>query len=149
MKIPSLLKRSLVFHCSDVNVYIPNVPDGIQAKELDVVISSNRVSISRRGLEENRAYYLNHELTRTVKSGECLWTFDSETREVHIQLAKSLEDEVWESVFIGHKSQRQEEEQDRKKLMLERFQAENPGFDFSGAEFTGTIPDPKTFLRPS
>ena len=143
----SLLRRRVVFCRSDINVYIPNVPDGIRAKELDVVISSKRISISRRWLENNRAYYLNHELTRTVKSAECLWTFDSETREVHIQLAKSLEAEVWESVFVGHESEGQEE--DRKKLMLERFQAENPGFDFSGAEFTGNIPDPKTFLRQS
>jgi hypothetical protein len=30
--------------------------------------------------------------------------------------------------------------------MIERFQAENPGFDFSGAEFTGNVPDPKTFM---
>ena len=140
-----LLIESVILCCSDVNVYIPNVPDGIQAKELDVVISSKKISISRRGLENNRAYYLDHELTRTVKSGECLWTFDSETREIHIQLVKSLNDEVWESVFVGHETGGQEE--DRRKLMLERFQAENPGFDFSGAEFTGNVPDPKTFLR--
>ena len=30
--------------------------------------------------------------------------------------------------------------------MLERFQLENPGFDFSGAEFNGAAPDPSKFL---
>jgi hypothetical protein len=35
---------------------------------------------------------------------------------------------------------------ERKALMLERFQAEHPGFDFSGAEFSGSAPDPRTFM---
>jgi hypothetical protein len=31
--------------------------------------------------------------------------------------------------------------------MLERFQAENPGFDFSDASFNGqTVPDASTFM---
>ena len=34
----------------------------------------------------------------------------------------------------------------QKKLMLERFQEEHPGFDFSGAEFSGAAPDPRTFM---
>ena len=34
----------------------------------------------------------------------------------------------------------------QKSLMLERFQEENPGFDFSGATFNGQVPDPKTFM---
>ena len=34
----------------------------------------------------------------------------------------------------------------QKKLMLERFQAEHPGFDFSNAEFNGAAPDPRTFM---
>ena len=34
----------------------------------------------------------------------------------------------------------------QKGLMLQRFQAENPGFDFSGATFNGQVPDTKTFM---
>ena len=34
----------------------------------------------------------------------------------------------------------------QKKLMLERFGEENPGFDFSGAEFSGGAPDPRNFM---
>ena len=33
-----------------------------------------------------------------------------------------------------------------KGLMLERFQSENPAFDFSGATFNGQVPDPKTVM---
>jgi hypothetical protein len=34
----------------------------------------------------------------------------------------------------------------QKKVMLERFQEEHPGFDFSGAEFNGMAPDPREFM---
>jgi hypothetical protein len=34
----------------------------------------------------------------------------------------------------------------QKRILLERFQEENPGFDFSGAEVNGTVPDPRTFM---
>ena len=37
-------------------------------------------------------------------------------------------------------------EADKKALLLERFQAENPGFDFRGAEVNGTVPDAATFM---
>ena len=34
-----------------------------------------------------------------------------------------------------------------KQMMLEKFHDENPGFDFSGAEFSGALPaDPKNFM---
>lgn len=38
------------------------------------------------------------------------------------------------------------QEESRKQMMLERFQQENPGFDFSNAEFNGAAPDPRTFM---
>jgi len=31
----------------------------------------------------------------------------------------------------------------QKKILLERFQEENPGFDFSGADINGMVPDPR------
>ena len=34
----------------------------------------------------------------------------------------------------------------QKELMLERFQEENPGFDFRGAQFNGSVPDPRSFM---
>ena len=35
----------------------------------------------------------------------------------------------------------------KRQMLLERFQAEHPGFDFSGAEVNGQVPDPRTFMR--
>ena len=37
-------------------------------------------------------------------------------------------------------------EQVKKDLMLERFQEENPGFDFRGADFNGSVPDARDFM---
>ena len=39
-----------------------------------------------------------------------------------------------------------EQEDLKKKLLLERFQEENPGFDFSGAQFNGQVPEARTFM---
>jgi hypothetical protein len=50
------------------------------------------------------------------------------------------------SFFLYHTVDPMSEENVKKQLMLERFQQENPGFDFSGAEFSGGAPDPKTFM---
>jgi hypothetical protein len=34
----------------------------------------------------------------------------------------------------------------QRTMMLERFQEENPGFDFRDATFNGQVPDPRTFM---
>jgi hypothetical protein len=66
---------------------------------------------------------------------------------LHIQLAKAEEATTWPSAIAGHELPDVQQEADRKRLMLERFQTEHAGFDFSNAEFTGAVPDPQTFLR--
>jgi hypothetical protein len=134
--------------CSDVNVYIPHVPTGIISRQLRIDILPRRVTVALIGAGGECHKYLDHTLTGLVKAGESLWTFDPDEREIHIQLVKAEESVVWESVFAEHNQESGVAvEEDRKRLMLERFQAEHPGFDFRGAEFTGTVPDPKAFLR--
>ena len=39
-----------------------------------------------------------------------------------------------------------EKEELQKKLLLERFQEEHGGFDFSDAQINGNVPDPRTFM---
>lgn len=39
-----------------------------------------------------------------------------------------------------------QQETTKQNMMLERFQEENPGFDFSNAAFSGAAPDPRTFM---
>ena len=126
---------------SEVNVFIPEVPAGVCAKDLKITIQPGRVVVQLHGHT-----YLDHFLSHTIKASESIWTYDGEEREIHILLAKAEESTVWACVFVGHQQEGAAGE-DRKRLMLERFQEEDPGFDFRGAEFTGNVPDPKTFLR--
>eukprot|EP00854_Cymbomonas_tetramitiformis_P024776 gene24776-30177_t len=58
-----------------------------------------------------------------------------------------LDAQTWISALEGHgQLDPLTAESDQKRLMLERFQQENPGFDFSGASFNGSVPDPRTFM---
>lgn len=46
----------------------------------------------------------------------------------------------------GHELDPVTAQSDQQRLLLERFQAEHPGFDFSGATFNGQAPNPRTFM---
>jgi len=61
-----------------------------------------------------------------------------------VSLAKADRGEPWPSPFKGQADVAAGD--DAGRLMLERFQEEHPGFDFSGAQFSGEAPDPRTFL---
>ena len=54
---------------------------------------------------------------------------------------------IWSCACQGHqKLDLLTENEDKKKILLERFGMENPGFDFSGAEVNGMVPDPKSVM---
>jgi hypothetical protein len=60
--------------------------------------------------------------------------------ELTVTLQKGALGKTWGAVFAAHAAlDAVKTEADRKQIMLERFQAENPGFDFSGAEFSGAV----------
>jgi len=62
-------------------------------------------------------------------------------------LTKGSKGVTWRSLIRGHTAVDEYTASEvQKSLMLERFQAENPGMDFSGATFNGAVPDPKTFM---
>ena len=52
---------------------------------------------------------------------------------------EELTRKAWSALFAAHAatSDERENEEDKRRLMLERFQMENPGFDFSRASFNG------------
>ena len=67
--------------------------------------------------------------------------------ELNINLQKMKKGVAWPCVFVGHDEvDPLAKNEVQKKLMLERFQEENPGFDFSNAEFNGSVPDARTFM---
>ena len=62
-------------------------------------------------------------------------------------LIKAIKAETWLCVFKNHdKMNALDKEELQKKLLLERFQEEHGGFDFSDAQVNGNVPDPRTFM---
>ena len=83
---------------------------------------------------------------------------------IHIILIKASRGSIWDTPLMGRDlatncNGKQDsnstvsvvvdpatKEKITQELMLERFQEENPGFDFRDAEFNGAVPDPRTFM---
>ncbi|KAK1298737.1 hypothetical protein QJS10_CPB14g00901 [Acorus calamus] len=66
---------------------------------------------------------------------------------MHITLQKRDKGHTWPSPILGQgQLDPYTVDLEQKRLMLQRFQEENPGFDFSQAQFSGSCPDPKTFM---
>ena len=141
----------------EVNLYI-TPPPGVTANMIDCKISHNHLKI---GLKNAPHPFLDEDTGGTVVVDESMWMMNKTKKstdsteavyELNINLQKAARGEIWKCAL---KSKVQElnptvdpytEEEMRKKIMLERFQEENPGFDFSQAEFNGNVPDPRSFM---
>ena len=126
----------------EVNVYI-KVPPGARARDLDVKITSKALRV---GIV-NTPPYLEHDFEHGIKADDSVWTLDD--GELHFSLAKTIRGKAWTAPFSAHATAREtpENDADAKRLMLDRFQMENPGFDFSDAAFNGSnAPDASTFM---
>ena len=77
---------------------------------------------------------------------DSFWTLE-DNELIYIQLQKIKRHDSWVSVLAGQNEIDPFTKQEMdKKMMLEKFQRENPGFDFSGANFSGNLPqNPSTF----
>ncbi len=74
-----------------------------------------------------------------------MWMIEDD--ELHILLNKMYKAQTWTCACLKH--QRLDplsESEAKKKILLERFQEEHPGFDFSGADINGMVPDPQQFM---
>lgn len=144
----------------EVTVYIdapPQLPTKSPASYIIVNIQSNRLQV---GLKGNDRYFIDENTFDKVKVNESSWFLDEGV--ITIVLAKGFRGQTWEGVLCGHKTSQNSSEASRpgiqesvdsfvkqqmqRTLMLERFQEENPGFDFRDATFNGEVPDPRTFM---
>ena len=125
----------------DVTVYVA-VPPGTRARDLDVAIGKSTLRVGIAG----NPPYLEHALAETVRPDESVWTL--EDGELRCELAKVIRGKSWSAPFEAHRASANKEEceADSRRLMLERFQRENPGFDFSDATFDKPPPDASTFM---
>merc|ERR1712039_529467 len=124
----------------EVHIYI-QPPEGVTKHHLDIKIEPRRLKVGIKG----NPPFLNEEFFSVAEMDSSFWMI--EDGELHIQLGKVRKAETWASALKGHGQLDMFSEQEvNKKLMLERFQEEHPGFDFSQASFSGQAPSARTFM---
>mmetsp|Transcript_44538 Transcript_44538/g.93459 ORF Transcript_44538/g.93459 Transcript_44538/m.93459 type:complete len:242 (+) Transcript_44538:52-777(+) len=147
----------------EVTIYIEapmqQLPQENTASYIIVNILPHQLQV---GLKGGDRYFIDEKTFDKVKVKESSWFLDEGV--ITIILSKCFRGQTWEGVLCGHTtpangsgaaSGRQgiQESIDpftkqdmQRKLMLERFQEDNPGFDFRDAKFNGEVPDPRTFM---
>ena len=143
------LSRLWITCCvKEINIYI-DAPIGKKASDFVINIQTNYLQV---GLKNHDRFFIDEKTYSKVNIAESSWYLDSDT--IHIILMKVHRGETWESALKGFQNSQGEsavvdpftKEQIKQQLMIERFQEENPGFDFRDAKFNGQIPDPRTFM---
>lgn len=138
---------------NDVLIYIP-APPGVplSKKTLEISITPNHITVGLKGAPP----YLDEDTGSTLKAKESTWYVEDGF--IVLNLQKMNKAEIWECALKGRTLAGSTEsppssgidpytkEEVKKKLLLERFQEEHPGFDFSGAEFNGTVPEARDFM---
>ena len=126
----------------EVNIYI-EPPPGIPRSAYDIEIAHTHLRVGLKGSPP----FIDEETWGPVKPAESFWTLVD--GELNVNLQKMNKAEAWEAALRGRGGQEIDaftKEEVRKKIMLERFQEEHPGFDFSGADFNGAVPDAREFM---
>ncbi|KAL6066886.1 NudC domain-containing protein 2 [Balamuthia mandrillaris] len=128
----------------EVRVQVP-VPEGTRGRDLEVLIKSDHLKVK---LKAQTTALVEGPLFAKVKAKDSIWTLE-DNKVVNIVLSKSIAHQSWKALIQGeHELDPFTADQMEKKMLLERFQGEHPGFDFSGAEFSGQLPqDPKNFMK--
>ena len=147
----------------EVTIYITPPPEQLPkqnpARYIIVNILPNQLQVGLKGADR---HFIDEQTFDKVKPKESTWTLEDGV--ITIVLAKCFRGQTWEGVLCGHinstnavdgSSVREgiQESIDpvtkqamQRTMMLERFQEENPGFDFRDATFNGDVPDPRTFM---
>ncbi|KAJ1453724.1 HSP20-like chaperone [Pelagophyceae sp. CCMP2097] len=126
----------------DVNLYIRS-PAGMTKDMVECTITPNHLKL---GISGNPPF-LDEATGGPVVRAESYWMLRD--GEINIVFQKMRKGETWESALRGRGGAAVDpltRQEIQKELMLERFQEENPGFDFRGAEFNGAVPDPRGFM---
>ncbi|KAF8066236.1 BOB1 [Scenedesmus sp. PABB004] len=124
---------------AEVAVYVP-VPPDVRAREIFCDVEQQHLRFGRKG----NPPFLDLDLHKPVKVSDCIWTLEDGV--LHISLTKLKPGEPWAGVIAGHELNPAGQEADSQRLLLERFQRENPGFDFSQASFNGAVPEAHSFM---
>jgi hypothetical protein len=151
----------------EVSIYIDLPPPLLNVESPASYIAVNiQATHLQVGLKGNDRFFIDEDTFDKVKVKESSWYLDEGV--ITIVLAKCFRGQTWEGVLCGHRAAKsgggQHGAQDgrtvgiqesidpftkqemQRTLMLERFQEENPGFDFRDATFNGEVPNPRTFM---
>jgi hypothetical protein len=117
------------------------LPPETRSKSVDYALTPSRLRVGLKG----QPPILEGPLFALVVPGESLWTIEKGLVEVALQ--KQKKHNSWSSVLEnGPRLDPLTQEKQDKAMMLEKFQSEHKGFDFSGADFSGQLPkDPASF----
>lgn len=109
---------------------IVQFPVGTRGRNIDCKFTTKTFTFGLKGKQP----ILDGETDYTIKPKDSTWSIDPESGEVTVILVKAVKHESWKSVIKGRDQiDFVTQEEMGKKMLLEKFTAENPGFDFSGA----------------
>ncbi|XP_014768251.1 nudC domain-containing protein 2 isoform X3 [Octopus bimaculoides] len=111
-----------------------NVQPGTSGRDIKCTIQPRHLKLVVKG-----ETVIDGQLADVVRADDCLWTLEDKCK-VDLCLLKSFcgAEKCWKSLLEGqYQADPYTFDQMEKKLTLQRFQYENPGFDFSGAAMTG------------
>mmetsp|Transcript_4039 Transcript_4039/g.5953 ORF Transcript_4039/g.5953 Transcript_4039/m.5953 type:complete len:237 (-) Transcript_4039:204-914(-) len=125
----------------EVDIYI-TPPKGVKARDVICKIEANNLKVGIKGCP----LYLDEKLGGTCVKAESYWMMEDGV--LHINLQKSQCGSVWMGAtqHQGQQLNEMEQHEIKQQVLLERFQREHPGFDFSGAKFNGMAPDARKFM---
>lgn len=130
----------------DIIVYIDAPPD-THASNFSITIHPNSLRVA---LKHHDRDFFQEPLFSTIIPSESSWYLDNDTRCLVLTLGKAHRGEPWETVlggrFANAGTMDPNSEEIQQELIRERFQEEHPGFDFRDATFSGSAPNPRTFL---
>jgi hypothetical protein len=146
-------------------IYVKPPPHVQTGSQIQCEITASHVKL---GLKGNAEWYLNENTYGKVDVDESTWSLEEDEdsplqKVICIYLTKANRGVLWDAALKGNPNSTTlsknadpsplsvtlnafDKEQVKKELMLQRFQEENPGFDFRGAEFNGSIPDARDFM---
>jgi len=111
---------------------------------MSVIIQPSRLKL---GLSGGSHWFLDEPTFDTVDISESTWSLEDGV--ITIYLIKAHRGLLWDAALKGNMGIQLDpfaKEDVKKSLLLERFQEENPGFDFRDAQFNGGVPDARTFM---
>ena len=149
----------------DVTIYVLPPPYVTKGNQINCVISANhfKLGLVGHGGSGQQQWFLNEGTSGTVDVDESTWTLEDHEsgnagqKIIVVTLTKANRGTLWEAALRGNPGTATKtasgptmdefaKEQVKKDLMLQRFNEENPGFDFSGADFNGNVPDARQFM---